>query len=508
MIGLKLSGLLRKLWLKLMISYALATVLVLIVGNLVNGLIEYYRLHNALKSDELAGRMIETGQDIVPLLKPSSKDLRSLNWWLGNREEEIRRWQLELAPSLSNYLDRYDFKEQRHLLFITDQEGIILAGTRDTPELRSINMLNIRKLLIDNLHKMGHKIDSINGLSNRELLSIFCSVFNWGDYGSLILVPIKDNKQVFGTVVVEKIRTPKLNRPIITIWYDLLGDASVSILLVGLFGLLFGWLLGWHLTSRINRIVVAAQSWSSGEFSVLANDQSADELGQLAQRLNGMARQLRETFELREKLAASEERNRLARDLHDTVKQQVFALTMQLGAAQVQIEQNRSADQSLQTYLSTAEKLARQAQQDLVQIIRELKPATQPRQDLPVILQDYLTEWSRQNRISAEVECDDTLWLPWQVQITFLRIIQEACANIVRHSQAQQVTVTLKTSGNRELLLTIRDNGRGFNTQTVVPGMGLQNMRERVEALPGGWFKIISQMTTGTEIHAGCKLSL
>ncbi len=193
---------------------------------------------------------------------------------------------------------------------------------------------------------------------------------------------------------------------------------------------------------------------------------------------------------------------------------------MQLGAAQARLGQNveteadvinsafPESDRTVRAHLSVAERLAGQAQRDLVQIIRELNPTARPSLDWRSGLNDYLSEWSRQNGIQAEVQCDETVLPPSEVQLAFLRIVQEACSNIARHSQAQRVKITLETGKNNGLLLTIEDDGKGFDSHNATPGMGLQNMRQRAEALLGGWFKIDSHPENGTQIQAGCNLSL
>jgi len=87
------------------------------------------------------------------------------------------------------------------------------------------------------------------------------------------------------------------------------------------------------LVNRLERLSNATLAWRGGELDVRVSDPSGDELGQLTGRLNHMAEELRALFEMRRDLAIVNERNRLARDLHDSVKQQAFAANAQLGAA-------------------------------------------------------------------------------------------------------------------------------------------------------------------------------
>lgn len=319
MISLKPTGLLRKLWLKLMISYAVATMLALVAGTLVNGMFEDYRLRKWLKPKYQIERATEVSKEIVPWLDPSSRDGTALTLWLERQEEELKRWQRELAPALSYYLDRRGFgKRQRNMLLITDQNGVILAGTGEAAEWKNQTVWN---------RFSGVKVKAFIDPARAMFLAVAVTIHSGDGENTFLAVPVRDRKLGrLGTLVLQEVAPPNWYATMLTLLSDLLRDAVAVIMFAGLFGLLFGWLMGWHLTSRINRIAVAARAWSSGEFSALADDKSADELGRLAERLNAMARQLRETFDLRQKLTASEERNRLARDLHDTVKQQISIL--------------------------------------------------------------------------------------------------------------------------------------------------------------------------------------
>ena len=101
----------------------------------------------------------------------------------------------------------------------------------------------------------------------------------------------------------------------------------------GLLGMVFGSLTARGLAERLKRVLVSTQAWSRGDFSVFVNDPTGDELGQMAHGLNIMAAKLENLLEERRKLSIVDERNRLARDLHDSVKQQAFAASAQLGAA-------------------------------------------------------------------------------------------------------------------------------------------------------------------------------
>jgi len=143
------------------------------------------------------------------------------------------------------------------------------------------------------------------------------------------------------------------------------------IFLAAIIGTLFGFLTARTFTRRIKRLFSVADNWSRGDFSASINDTSSDELGQLAQRLNTMAQQLQNLLNTRQKLASLEERNRLARDLHDSVKQQVFAVSMQVRTAKMLLKSNTD---EAHEHLQEAEQLVQKTQQELIILVRELRP--------------------------------------------------------------------------------------------------------------------------------------
>lgn len=197
-----------------------------------------------------------------------------------------------------------------------------------------------------------------------------------------------------------------------------------------------------------------------------------------------------------------EERNRLARDLHDSVKQQVFATVMQVGAARAMVDED---SQAVVEHLNEAEHLARQAQDELAIMIRELRPTTLQDKGLPQALKEYIVSWSRVNDIIADLRAQGELSLPLDIEQTLFRIAQEALSNIAKHSEATLVEVQLVVEHD-EISLEISDNGKGFNVSSAEGnGIGLRSMRERMESL-GGSLRLESTLGQGTHLIA--RLSL
>jgi signal transduction histidine kinase len=216
-------------------------------------------------------------------------------------------------------------------------------------------------------------------------------------------------------------------------------------------------------------------------------------------RLNEMSEQLKALLQTRQELASLEERNRLARDLHDSVKQQVFATVMQVGAARELMTANPAA---AETHLIEAERLARLAQQELTVLIRELRPAALEGRGLAAALRDYLANWSQQCGIAHNLRVQGERALALTAEQALYRVIQEALSNIARHSSATQVDIHLAWLDGR-LRLTIEDNGSGFNPESNANhGVGLHSMSERVEGLNGTL--TIESSPRGTKILIDC----
>lgn len=269
-----------------------------------------------------------------------------------------------------------------------------------------------------------------------------------------------------------------------------------SVFSIGL-GTIYGYLTSRNLVQRLRVLSSAADAWSAGDFRVVSHDRSKDELGNLSRRLNQMAEQLQTLVTTRQQLAALEERNRLARDLHDSVKQQLFAISMQLASARTLLANQDAADRLLEH----AESLTQAAQQEVMSTIHALRPAALHQVGLREAVRAYVASWSQQYGIAPTVESQGEAELPLVVEQELFRVAQEALTNVARHSAATQVTLQL-IADRQAGTLTIADNGRGFDPQaTEQHGIGLQSMRERVAALDG-MLRIESRPGAGTRLIA------
>jgi NarL family two-component system sensor histidine kinase LiaS len=273
---------------------------------------------------------------------------------------------------------------------------------------------------------------------------------------------------------------------------------SLAIILVAsvMVGATFGALTAEGLAGRFRRIAAASEAWSRGDFSTRIHEESSDEIGQLAGRLDGMAQELQELVEKRQELAIAQERNRLARDLHDSAKQLALAASFQIAAARELFDRD---PQTASKHLADAENLVDKVRTELTDLIHELRSTQMDGRDFNDIVRTYAAEWAHSSGIGVQVDIRADENLPIEVEEVLYRILQEALANVARHSGARQAFVLLEQQ-NGEIQLSVRDEGVGFDEESVSSGMGLSSMQERAEAI-GGFTRVNSRPGAGTEVR-------
>ena len=318
--------------------------------------------------------------------------------------------------------------------------------------------------------------------------------------GTLVAIaPVLVHGKLQGALVLE-IMQPDSHVVFLWFFYVTTFTGSAAVVVAIISGTIFGAFTAQGLIKRLQRLALVTSRWGQGDFTVRAVDASQDELGQMAQQLNQMAEQLENLLQTRQQLATLEERNRLARDLHDSVKQQVFAISMQLAAIRILLKRDVNA---AEVRLGKAELLVKQAQQELTALIRELRPAALDGKGLVDALRELLSQWSQQHEIVANLQVEGEAVLPLLVEEALFRVAQEALSNIARHSQPTLVQFILSIS-EENVTLTIQDNGRGFHPEQLgARGVGLLSMQERMKAL-GGEATIESTPERGTRLIARC----
>jgi signal transduction histidine kinase len=208
--------------------------------------------------------------------------------------------------------------------------------------------------------------------------------------------------------------------------------------------------------------------------------------------------------------AAMEERNHLARDLHDSIKQQIFSIRMSAIAAKGHMQAGvTKAQEALEDILRSTN----EAQVEMQALLQQLRST--PLEHVSLVEAVHTQAQALEYRSGASVSVDISE-LPSaercspHMQEVLFRIVQEAFANIARHARAQHVSCMIKEAqaqAKDTLVVTIHDDGQGFDMQTARKGMGLANIQERVKSLDGA-IQIESEQGKGTTLHIQIPLLL
>lgn len=175
------------------------------------------------------------------------------------------------------------------------------------------------------------------------------------------------------------------------------------------------------------------------------------------------------------------ERNRIAREIHDSVGHTLTAQTIQLNNA---IAFWQAEPHKAYQFLTEAKELVKTALTDIRHSVTTLRVAPLQGKSLPKALSLLFQEFSSTTGIVPNYNIDLAYSLAEETKLTVYRIVQEALTNIAKHSEATVVNVHLNSSA-KNLYFLIEDNGRGFALEQNTTGFGLQGMRERVMALNG-----------------------
>lgn len=264
------------------------------------------------------------------------------------------------------------------------------------------------------------------------------------------------------------------------------------------------------LNRPLRRLLHGVRAVTSGELDVSVPVTSLDELGELAESFNQMTGELnRRTHQLLQasnelevkkaqiKVAALEERQRLARELHDSVSQALYGIALGARTARTQLERDPAkAAEPLDYVLSLAEA----GLSEMRALIFELRPESLKNEGLVAVLTKQADALRSRHKLDITAHFYSEPEISLEAKETLYRIAQEALHNIAKHAGATHVELSLQMLDG-ELMLEIQDNGKGFDPQAEFPGhLGLQSMRERVTDL-GGELQIHSQPGEGTSIR-------
>jgi signal transduction histidine kinase len=197
-----------------------------------------------------------------------------------------------------------------------------------------------------------------------------------------------------------------------------------------------------------------------------------------------------------QRLAAFQERQRLARELHDSVSQALYGIALGARTAQLRLE---SESEKLAEPLGYILSLAEAGLSEMRALIFELRPESLQNEGLVVAIAKQADALRARYKLEVmtALSSEPDISLDWKEVL--YRVTQEALQNIAKHSHAMKVDIRLHQNDSC-LVLEIHDNGKGFDPGREYPGhLGLQSMQERVAQI-GGDFAVVSQPGTGTTI--------
>ncbi len=205
-------------------------------------------------------------------------------------------------------------------------------------------------------------------------------------------------------------------------------------------------------------------------------------------------------YEQAQDLATLEERNRIARELHDSVTQLLYGISLYSTAASRSVRKKNF--EQVDNNLGEIKDNALQALQEMRLLILELNPPLLQKHGLVAALKASLESIESRAGLETELRTDGVYRLPGAIEPDLYRIAMEALNNLVRYARAKKVSVDLQTRSNW-VILDICDNGVGFDLEfaRIGGGMGIQNMEQRARRL-GGRLEITSNPGEGTRIKA------
>jgi two-component system, NarL family, sensor histidine kinase LiaS len=296
------------------------------------------------------------------------------------------------------------------------------------------------------------------------------------------------------------------------IWNSEFGNVSYLVWLLGIVisvGTIIGLSLGWYWKQRLHVVERKLDQMVKGQ-KVSEDEETYKELVSIQLRIDQLQGKLRNQAEHAQRLATEraherekslqeivvQERNRLARELHDSVSQQLFAASMMMSAIN---ETNPPKDQVLKHQLSMVEKMIHQSQLEMRALLLHLRPVALKGKSLQEGVEELLLELTQ--KVPMEIETKvEAFTVDKGVEDQLFRILQESISNTLRHAKATNLNILL-IERDETIILRVADNGIGFDMKKAkTSSYGMQNMRERAYEV-GGTFKIVSLPNEGTRLE-------
>jgi len=208
--------------------------------------------------------------------------------------------------------------------------------------------------------------------------------------------------------------------------------------------------------------------------------------------------QLQDYAEQEKELAAAQERNRIARNIHDSLGHALTALNMQLQAA-VELWKQKDTDR-VGGFLEQAQTLGIDAMREVRQVVGAMREEeAQPKQEFATAIETLVHDFQDSTQISVELKMDVSTAVPASISYTLYRIVQEALTNIYKHAHPRRVEIEIASRSNA-VQVHVTDDGCGFDrNESSRSGFGLKGMKERVGVL-GGRLEVVAEPGKGCRV--------
>ena len=470
----------NRLWFQLAISYALMTICaMMLILTILYGLNDYQDFRQTLNLDNV--QKIVSSEMLTVTQAVTSVD--NQEWWdQASRNIREKLTNMEQGDTATIYRITNSSLAEVYIQIIDENGRLLMSDPVDLPKKAAAQFASQQKL-------PAYEAD-IRWLAENGPI--------WVD------VPITDDQSKnIGRLRILYIAEYSIWVQLQSIWAFLMTAIDWVIYCSIPIGIACGLIASRYVTKQLQKMNEVTESWRQGNFDARISLQSDDVLIRHSKHLNDMAQDLEMYLNLKQNLAVSDERNRVARELHDTVKQKLFALGLQLATAKSKPAVMEAASE----HIHEAEAITREAQYDLMEIITQLRPAGTSDTSLYERIGILADDFRRRFSVTIELNHSDSAQFNAHTEHHVLRIVQESLMNAVRHGKASKIVITGKI--DRDIaMLTIADNGSGFDTDKNTGGFGLSSMRDRVRDLLHGTFDIQSTAGVGTQIMLSWKKEL
>jgi signal transduction histidine kinase len=265
-------------------------------------------------------------------------------------------------------------------------------------------------------------------------------------------------------------------------------------------GGLFGLFSTGRLIRRIRRLADGTSAMAEGDLKARIPVSGGDEVGRLERAFNSMAERLDAALADQRRAAGTEarraERTRIARELHDSISQDLFSVNLLAGG----LRKALSPGSELRHQAQSMERSLARTMREMRAMLLELRPIDLEEAGLAEALDELCRAYGSRLGISISARIDEPLPLDAPVEHAVFRVVQEAVGNAIRHGQAESIELRVAATDGRVEVI-VHDDGRGFDplSTTGRHGLGLELMRERVGEL-GGTVQVVSAPEDGTSV--------